>query len=210
MLSHFLLFSITSFLLIIVPGPDTAVTTRNTLLHGRKGGIQTTIGTCLAISIHTTAAAIGLSAIIMKSALAFSIFKYLGAAYLLFMGYKAFRAMRQQKPLPQVAEASETPYSKKSLIAQGFYTNILNPKVAVFFLTFFPQFVLPHTNTTLSFLGLGLLYITIKFVWFLTYIYIINTIRIWIQKPAVQAAMDGMTGAIFVAFGIKLALEKSH
>ncbi|MFJ8235407.1 LysE family translocator [Ureibacillus sp. NPDC094379] len=210
MFSQYIIFAITSFLLIIVPGPDTAVTTRNTLVYGKEAGVQTVLGTCLAITIHTTAAALGLSAIIMKSAIVFSVFKYIGAAYLIYMGVKAFKSLRDHKIQPNDTVKQILPHNHRSLIGQGFYTNILNPKVAVFFLTFFPQFITSDTNVFVSFFTLGLLYIVIKFTWFVTYIYVIDFVRNWMQRPRVQAAMDAVTGIIFVAFGIKLAFEKSN
>ncbi|MDQ0270874.1 LysE family translocator [Cytobacillus purgationiresistens] len=211
MLTNILLFSITSFLLIIVPGPDTAVITRNTIVHKKSGGFKTLMGTLLAISVHTIAAIVGLSAIIMQSAIVFTIFKYVGAAYLIYLGIKALLSIRQRNNTLK-AELEELPDgvqdNRKSLMLQGFSANILNPKVAVFFLTFFPQFVNPQTDTFFTFVMLGVVYLFIKFAWFGLFIYIIDLVRAWMKKEAVKKAIDGLTGAIFIVFGLRLALEE--
>ncbi len=207
MLSSFFLFALTSFLLIIVPGPDTAIVTRNTIVHKTTGGFQTLIGTCLALSIHTTAAVIGLSAIIMQSAVIFTIFKYVGAAYLIYLGVKALFEMKK-RGYGSVDEEEALPSQNKSLMLQGFLTNISNPKVAVFFLTLMPQFVQPGANTIVTFSILGAIYLIIQFLWFVAYIYVINYARVWMKKASVKKAMDGLTGAVFIGFGLRLAFEK--
>ena len=97
MIENYLLFIIMSICLIILPGPDTAMATKNTLVAGKVGGVKTVFGTCIALLIHTLAAVIGLSALIVKSALLFSIFKYVGALYLIYIGIKALLAVRNKE-----------------------------------------------------------------------------------------------------------------
>ncbi|MEG0383941.1 MAG: LysE family translocator, partial [Solibacillus sp.] len=128
------LFIITCVLLIILPGPDTAIVTKNTVVGGRNAGMQTMIGSCIGLVIHTVAAVAGLSAIIVKSAIAFSILKYVGAAYLCYLGIRTLMNMRAKKN--QVDEETLVVAKGNSFFKQGFITNITNPKVAVFFLTF--------------------------------------------------------------------------
>jgi RhtB (resistance to homoserine/threonine) family protein len=208
-LENFFLFVIMCILLILLPGPDTAIATKNTLTVGRTGGFKTIFGTCCALLIHTLAAVVGLSAIIVKSALLFSIFKYFGAAYLVYLGVKTLWALRNNNTAATEMTA-ENKYDNKSCFKQGFLTNLLNPKVAVFFLTFLPQFVDAGSQTFLPFLIMGITYTVLTAVWFLFYIYLLNQIRAFMKKPRTQTAMEGITGTILIGFGIKLALEKAQ
>ncbi|MFK9118865.1 LysE family translocator [Peribacillus frigoritolerans] len=209
-MENFYLFIIMCILLIILPGPDTAIATRNTVTVGISGGFKTMFGTCCALLIHTSAAVFGLSAIIVKSALLFSIFKYVGAVYLVYLGFKTLWGLRNK----QVAAAAETSvnskYENQSCFKQGFLTNLLNPKVAVFFLTFLPQFVNPGNDTFLPFLLMGMTYTVLTALWFVFYIYLLNQISAFMKKPRTQAIFEGITGTVLIGFGIKLAIEKAH
>lgn len=194
--------------LIILPGPDTAITTKNTVTVGRTGGYKTVFGTCCALLIHTAAAVLGLSAIIMKSAMLFSILKYVGAAYLLYLGIKTLWALKFKKESVSIDQSNK--FADSSCFKQGFLTNILNPKVAVFFLTFLPQFVNTDNNTLLSFLLLGITYTVLTAVWSILYVYLINQISAFMKKPRTQLAIEGLTGTILIGFGIKLFFEKAQ
>jgi len=204
---NFYLFVITCVFLIILPGPDTAIMTKNTLTVGKQGGFKTMIGICCALSIHTLTAIVGLSAIIAKSALLFSIFKYIGAVYLIYLGIKSLWTLRNQETTETVVKIK---YKNTSSFKQGFLTNLLNPKIAVFFLTFLPQFVNPGSHTFMPFLILGMTYIVLTIVWYLFYIYLLNQISAFMKKPKTQKAIEGITGTILIGFGIKLALEKAR
>lgn len=208
-MENFYLYVIMCILLIILPGPDTAITTKNTITFGRSGGIKTMFGSCCALLIHTSAAVVGLSAIIVKSALLFSVFKYVGAVYLVYLGIKTLLALRVREEASTTSERrTNSKYESKSCFKQGFLTNILNPKVAVFFLTFMPQFLNSSNNTFIPFLIMGITYTVLTTVWFLFYIYLINQISTFMKKPKTQTFIEGMTGTILIGFGIKLALEK--
>jgi RhtB (resistance to homoserine/threonine) family protein len=209
-MENFYLFVIMSILLIILPGPDTAITTKNTLAVGRNGGLQTLLGTCCALLIHTSAAVLGLSAIIVKSALLFSVFKYVGAVYLVYLGVKTLWSLRKKEVSASVGMNSKNQFEHTSCFKQGFLTNILNPKVAVFFLTFLPQFVDPGSNTLLPFLLMGMTYAVLTAIWFFLYVYLIHQINAFMKKPKTQSIIEGITGTILIGFGIKLALEKAH
>ncbi|MGG0454312.1 LysE family translocator [Priestia megaterium] len=207
MVENFYLFIITCVFLIILPGPDTAIMTKNTLTVGKQGGFKTMIGICCALSIHTLTAIVGLSAIIAKSALLFSIFKYIGAVYLIYLGIKSLWTLRNQETTETVVKIK---YKNTSSFKQGFLTNLLNPKIAVFFLTFLPQFVNPGSHTFMPFLILGMTYIVLTIVWYLFYIYLLNQISAFMKKPKTQKVIEGITGTILIGFGIKLALEKAR
>jgi RhtB (resistance to homoserine/threonine) family protein len=208
-IENFGLFVIMCILLIILPGPDTAIATKNTLTVGRTGGFKTVLGTCCALLIHTLAAVVGLSAIIVKSAFLFSVFKYFGAVYLVYLGIKTLWALKQNKTTASDIPA-ESKYEGKSCFKQGFLTNLLNPKVAVFFLTFLPQFVESGSQSFIPFLIMGITYMLLTALWFLFYIYLLDQIRAFMKKPRTQNVIEGITGTVLIGFGIKLALEKAH
>ncbi|MGG0657645.1 LysE family translocator [Rummeliibacillus pycnus] len=208
-MEQYWLFVTMCILLILLPGPDTAIATKNTLTIGKKGGLKTILGTCCALLIHTFAAVVGLSAIIAKSAFVFSIFKYVGGAYLIYLGVKSFISMRKQKRDMEMLEEVEMKYDDRSCFKQGFLTNLLNPKVAVFFLTFLPQFVDPKNHSFLPFVWMGLTYLALTAIWFIFYILLLNAIRTFMMKPQTQMVIEGTTGIVLVGFGIKLALEKN-
>lgn len=209
-MENFYLFLFMCVCLIILPGPDTAIVTKNTISIGKIGGLKTAFGTCCALLIHTSAAILGLSAIIVKSALLFSIFKYVGAIYLTYLGIKALWSLKKKDETASVEMNAEGRFHSTSCFKQGFLTDLLNPKVAVLFLTFLPQFVVPGTNTFIPFLIMGITYTVLTAIWFLLYVYLINHISVFMKKPKTQKMIEAITGTILIGFGIKLALEKVH
>ncbi|MCQ6530960.1 LysE family translocator, partial [Bacillus mycoides] len=202
-------FIIMSICLIILPGPDTAMATKNTLIAGKIGGVKTVFGTCVALLIHTLAAVIGLSALIVKSALLFSIFKYVGAVYLVYIGIKALLAVRNTEDLNTNDVPINNDNKHTSCFRQGFLTNLLNPKIAVFFLTFLPQFLNPNHNTFIQLLVMGLTYLILTVIWFAFYIFLIDKISAFMKKPKTQRYIQGITGIVLIGFGIKLAFERN-
>ena len=210
MIENYFLFIIMSICLIILPGPDTAMATKNTLVAGKVGGVKTVFGTCVALLIHTLAAVIGLSALIVKSALLFSIFKYVGALYLIYIGIKALLAVRNKEGVNTNDVAISNDNKHTSCFRQGFLTNLLNPKIAVFFLTFLPQFLNPSHNTFIQLLIMGLTYLILTVIWFAFYIFLIDKISAFMKKPKTQRYIQGLTGIVLIGFGIKLAFEKNN
>jgi RhtB (resistance to homoserine/threonine) family protein len=201
------LFVLMSILLIILPGPDTGLTTQNTITYGREGGFKTVLGISSGLIIHTLAAVFGLSTIIVKSALLFSVFKYVGAVYLIYLGVTSLRSLKKGNEVSSDGDV-QTKYQNKSTFRQGFLTNLLNPKVAVFFLTFLPQFLSPGSKPFLQLLFMGMTYTVLTVIWLLLYVYLIDNICTWMKKPSTQRAIQGISGLVLVTFGIKLALEK--
>ncbi|HDR7951603.1 TPA: LysE family translocator [Bacillus toyonensis] len=210
MIENYLLFIIMSICLIILPGPDTAMATKNTLVAGKMGGVKTVFGTCVALLIHTLAAVIGLSALIVKSALLFSIFKYVGALYLIYIGIKALLAVKNKEGVNTNDVSINNDKEHTSCFRQGFLTNLLNPKIAVFFLTFLPQFLNPSHNTFIQLLVMGLTYLVLTIIWFAFYIFLIDKISAFMKKPRTQRYIQGLTGIVLIGFGIKLAFEKNN
>ena len=204
-MENYLVYIVLCILLIILPGPDTAIVTKNTLVVSRRAGFETMFGTLTALMIHTTFAIVGLSAIIVQSAKLFTVIKFVGAIYLIYLGVKTFIAMTKRKA-PTAIQTS-TP-SKSSNYFQGFFTNLLNPKVAVFFLTFLPQFVANPNEPIIPFLILGITYTVLTLVWFIFYITLLSQIRAFMNKPTTQKWMEGITATVLVGFGIQLAAGK--
>ena len=205
-MENFYLFVIMSAMLILLPGPDTAIVTKNTLAGGSTKGIHTLLGTTCALLIHTLAAVAGLSAIIVKSAVLFSFFKYAGALYLVYLGVKSILSLRKSSLTEELSQDNK--YKNKSYFKQGFLTNILNPKVAVFFLTFLPQFVNTGSDPLAPFLLMGITYAVLTAVWFLLYIFLIDQISTFMKKPNTTKVLEALTGTVLIGFGIKLAFEK--
>ncbi|RHW33961.1 LysE family translocator [Lysinibacillus yapensis] len=209
-MENYYLFLFMCMVLIILPGPDTAIATKNTLTLGKSGGLQTMLGTCCALLIHTSAAILGLSAIVAKSAFLFSIFKYAGAIYLVYLGIKTLLSLRKKEEREGDEQKAEIQFEQTSCFKQGFLTNILNPKVAIFFLTFFPQFVDTGGNTFMPFLIMGITYAVLTALWFVFYIYLIHQVSAFMKKPKTQTFVEGLTGTVLIGFGLKLALEKGN
>lgn len=199
-----------SIFFIILPGPDTAIATKNTVTAGKAGGLKTVIGICCSLLIHTSAAVLGLSAIILKSALLFSVLKYVGAVYLIYLGVRTLWSLKKKEVAANVEMNAKSKMVSPSCFKQGFLTNLLNPKVAILFLTFFPQFVEPVSNSFFPFIIMGTTYTVLTALWSILYVYLINHISAFMKKPKTQNIIEGITGTILICFGIRLFIENPH
>jgi threonine/homoserine/homoserine lactone efflux protein len=195
-------FLCASMALTISPGPDNIFVITQGITRGRQAAIVTALGMCSGVSIHTTAAAFGISAIFYSSALAFNLVKYAGAGYLLYLAWKTLRSstaltLAPHESLPAVA-----------LFRRGFIMNVLNPKVALFFLAFLPQFVYPAAgNIPLQMLLLGGIFMVQAVVIFSLIGWFSGSIgRQLIAKPHVAKYFDRLTAGVFASMGLKLAL----
>jgi RhtB (resistance to homoserine/threonine) family protein len=200
------LFLAAGILLNLTPGPDTAYILGRSIAQGREAGIASALGICVGSIFHSCAAALGLSAILATSAVAFAAIKLLGGAYLIFFGIKMLLDRRRQLSLP-------SNFRRRTTIAafrQGVLTNVLNPKVALFFLAFLPQFIDPASNMKVfAFLMLGLTFVTTGTTWCLILAWFASafserlrtneTIGQWLNRAA---------GALFVFLGLRLATAK--
>lgn len=204
--NYFFFVSMT-LLLVLIPGPDIGILTQNTVAYGKKTGYKTIFGLSVGLVCHTLAAVFGLSAIILQSALFFSIFKYVGVIYLIYIGVIGIWSSRKKKE--PSSESRDSKFTNKSPYLQGFLTDLLNPKVAILFMTFFPQFLdTSGFKPFMQFLIMGLTYTVVTILWSLGYVTLIGYIRFWLEKPSVQRVIQGVTGLVLIGFGIKLALEK--
>src|SRR3954470_17537144 len=164
-------FAIAALVLIMLPGPDQALITRNALVGGRRGGLLTMLGGVLGLTVHAGAAALGLSALLLASATAFTVLKIVGAVYLLWLAAQMLWSAARSRRVPVAPAAPAASARRSAYLRQGFLSNALNPKVALFFVTFLPQFLSadsgsPRTEALLLSGIFGLLYLA----WFGLYI----------------------------------------
>lgn len=207
-MNDFFTFLVLSLFVVMSPGIDTALITKRTISDGRKAGYQIALGITIGCLVHTVAAAFGLSAILMNSAIAFEVVKYVGAVYLIYLGLSSFMS-KQKKNDTSIANTA-TNEMKKSAFNQGLFSNVLNPKVALFFLTFLPQFITTGTNATQQLIVMGVIYSVLSIAWFFVYVFFINYLRKFLLSPKIQRTMDKVTGLVLIGFGIKLAFGKQH
>ncbi|WP_282032859.1 LysE family translocator [Metabacillus indicus] len=207
-MNDFFTFIVLSLFVVMSPGIDTALITKRTISGGKRDGFKMALGITAGALVHTFAAAFGLSAVLMQSAAAFEIVKYIGAAYLIYLGVTSF--ISKEKNNEQRLENQKEIHAKGSAFKQGFFSNILNPKVAIFFLTFLPQFVNTHSHAAKQLILMGIIYTLMCIVWFIVFVIFINYLRKWLMTPRVQSMMDKATGIVLIAFGLKLALERQH
>lgn len=202
--STLLYFLGASVALTIAPGPDNIFVITQGIARGRKPAIVTALGMCSGISVHTTAAAFGISAVFYSSVVAFNIVKYAGAAYLLYLAYKTLRERSAIKL--SIADDRAAP----ALFKRGFIMNVLNPKVAMFFLAFLPQFVTPNTGSVpLQMLLLGLIFMVQAVVIFSLIGYFSGSIGSFIlARPRIAKYFDRLTAGVFASLGIRLALAE--
>ena len=203
-----ILFLTTSLLLILVPGPDMIYVVTRGVAQGRKASLISAAGVCTGICVHTTFAALGLSALLTRSAVAFSAVKYAGAAYLIYLGAKAL--LGREVLAAQEGSANVPCVGSLKLYRQGVVSNVLNPKVALFFLAFLPQFVNKSgEGVGIQMLLLGLLF-TLMTQAVLTGVALFSgTIGQWIRrKPGVARIVSRITGSVLIALGLRLTLPE--
>lgn len=200
------------FLLNVTPGPDTAYIVGRSVAQGRAAGVMSSLGVSAGCCVYALATAFGLTALLAASPIAFSIIKYAGAAYLVWLGLRmiltTFRPGPGEGTAAAPAPADIRARGLRALFMQGFLTNVLNPKVILFFLSFFPQFVDPKAgHQAAAFLVLGAIMIVMTTIW--------NTLVAWLagtltrrvsQAPRLKCWLDRVVGTAFIGLGARLAL----
>jgi threonine/homoserine/homoserine lactone efflux protein len=205
-IQHFALFLAAGILLNLTPGPDTVFILGRTLAGGRRAGIASALGIGVGSIFHTFAAALGLSAFLATSAWAFTAVKWLGACYLIILGVKTCL----QKGVELSASRQPAPADARAAFRQGILTNVLNPKVALFFLAFLPQFIDPSAAAKVpAFLILGFTFVTTGTIWCLILAWFAGGISARLRRNEQLAVwMNRSLGALFVALGIRLATSR--
>jgi threonine/homoserine/homoserine lactone efflux protein len=202
-----LTFAIAALVLIMLPGPDQALITRNALTGGRHGGLLTMTGGVLGSAVHAGAAALGLSALLLASASAFTVLKIAGAAYLLFLAAQMLWSARRSPHSPELHQAVEAPVRRRwSYLRQGFLSNALNPKVALFFVTFLPQFLSPDSGSPRAqALLLSAIFAALYLAWFGVYVALVDRLGRWLRRPRVKARIEQVTGVLLATVAVRLA-----
>ena len=185
--------------MIITPGQDTALTIRNTLAAGRRGGVVTALGVVSGQATWALAASAGLSAVLLASKPVFTGLRLVGAAYLVFLGGQALLAAARGRPV--VAGGRE---KRRASYRQGVLSNLGNPKMVVFFTSLLPQFASSFGGMLL----LGLVFASITLAWLTLYAFAVARARAVLLRSPVRRALDGLAGVVLVSFGLRLAAER--
>ena len=209
-ITHFGFFLVAVLLLNATPGPDTAYIVGRSVAQGRGAGLMSALGISAGCCVHALACAFGLTAVLAASATAFTVVKLVGAAYLIYLGVRmVFAKQAAGDDAPQAASrAAAKPL--RQLFLQGFWTNVLNPKVVLFFVSFFPQFVSADSpRKALAFLTLGAVFVAMSTVWNGFVAWIAGSVsRRFAGKPGVKKWLDRTVGSAFVGLGLKLATSQ--
>jgi len=196
-----------SALLAVAPGPDTAITTRNALVGGRRAGFFTILGVAFGLSVWTLATGAGVAALLRASEPAFVALKLAGAIYLAVLGVQAILAAVRKPPPGPAAGVVRREISTRVALRQGAVTNLGNPKIAVFFTSFLPQFTPAQHATFAALVVLGLLFCLVGLSWLSLYVLVVARIGDFLRRPGPRRVLDGFTGLVLVGFGIRLAAE---
>ncbi|WP_371379900.1 LysE family translocator [Sporomusa aerivorans] len=198
---HYEMFLIAGILLNITPGSDTIYILSRSISQGRTAGIYSVLGIISGCAVHTLLAALGLSVILAKSALAFMLVKLAGALYLGYLGVTTLLSKNNS-----LAPLSENVMSGEKIYVQGLLTNVLNPKVALFFLSFMPQFIDPHNSYgTVPFMILGITFLTTGTIWCLGLVLFSARVTAFLRANDTAANwMNKVCGCIYLLLGIKL------
>lgn len=193
---------------VVSPGPDLVMAIRNSVLHARRAGVMTAIGFGLGVIVHVTYTIAGLAAVIAKSVLLFSILKYVGAAYLFYVGIKALRSKGMDASAATTEAGPITHMSDLQALRSGFITNLFNPKATMFFLALFSQIIHPSYSIMVQ-AAFGLTCVLMVMGWF-------SLVAVVLSTPAFKAKflraskwIDRTCGGFFIALGVRLALTKA-
>jgi threonine/homoserine/homoserine lactone efflux protein len=200
-LAHLLAFAAVSGVIVVLPGPDMALVLQNGLARSRRAALETAIGINAGLVVWAAAAAVGIAALLQASEPAFEALRLAGAAYLVWLGLRALRAASRGAPLARAPNRRASPFR------QGLLCNLLNPKVALVFTTLIPQFV-GSTGGLAETLLLASVFIAMGLVWLTGYALLVARVGAVLRRSAVRRTLSALTGAVLVAFGVRVAAER--
>jgi len=209
-MDSFLAFFSVSVIVIVTPGPDTAVTICNSLIGGRSGGVLTALGIASGQTIWAVATSIGIVTLLVASEPLFLTVKYAGAAYLAFLGAQALR----EAVWPAVASARDVRPRRKSRLTrltafrQGLVSDLGNPKMALFFASLLPQFVPAGDETFWAFLRLGAVFAVMTFAWLALYAAVVARAGDILRRPSIRRGIEAVTGTALIGLGLRIATER--
>jgi threonine/homoserine/homoserine lactone efflux protein len=194
-------------LVIVTPGPDTALTVRNALLGGRGAGVATAVGVAAGLAVWTTLASAGIAALLVASEPAFVAVKLVGAAYLVLLGAQTL--VHAWRGRPREDGGQEAARLRPGVAArQGLLNDLANPKIAVFFTTLLPQFAPAHGPAFATLFALGLLFCAMTFAWLCVYSVAVAHAGRALRRPRIRRVLDAVMGATLVALGVRVAVER--
>lgn len=203
-----LAFTLVAALMTISPGPDTMLVVRNALRGGRRDGLLTVAGICSGLFVHAMLSAAGISAILMYSATAFTVMKVAGACYLAWLGIQSLRAATDAPRISRDAIANAPSLAASRSFREGLLTNVLNPKVIVFYLALVPQFIGPGEAVLPRYLLLTAIHYLEGILWLGGVAMLVARSRTIFLRPAWKRWLDAACGTILVALGVRLALQR--
>lgn len=202
-----LAFSAAAAVLTLLPGPDTFLVLRNTVRHGRRAGLLTTLGICPGVFVHATVSALGMAAVLRHAPWGWGLLQALGAAYLTLLGVRSLRDAYRLHRHPEGVELRDAvamPVARRLL--EGFLSNILNPKTMVFYMAFLPQFLRPDDPVWSTSLLLTSLHWLEGMLWLGFLVLALGRVRVWLLRPSTLAGLELLSGLLLVGFGARLAL----
>lgn len=197
-------FVAVAVLVILTPGPDMALMTRNALAGGRRAALFTGLGITLGLLIWTAASVIGLVAVLAASAAAFTIVKLAGAVYLVYLGIRTLLSLRGASA---VDGAGAPTRAQGSPFRQGLFTNLLNPKIAVLFTSLIPQFVEPGPSAPMQSLVLATVFVSLGLLWLMAYALLATAFADTLRLPAFRRALSAIAGVVLIGLGLRMATE---
>jgi RhtB (resistance to homoserine/threonine) family protein len=203
--SALLAFGAVAALLTVTPGLDTMVVLRSALLSGRRAGMLAGLGICLGVLLWGVASALGVSALLATSRVAFDVLRIAGGAYLVWIGARALWSARHEEAAFEVG--TRKPRSAAAAFRIGLLTNLLNPKVGVFYVTLLPQFVPSGAPVLPLTLGMAAIHAFEGIVWFALIVLLLGRIRGWVLNPTVSRRLNQLSGVTFIGFGLRIAVE---
>ncbi|HET9093566.1 MAG TPA: LysE family translocator [Solirubrobacteraceae bacterium] len=205
---HLLVYVGVVVAIALLPGPDTAVVTRNALVHGREAALGSAVGVNIGLSVWTLATALGVAAILRSSATVYDALKLIGALYLIWIGVRTLWASRRaQAGVDEETRAARALDARGGLL-QGVVSNLANPKVGIFFTSLLPQFVSAHHSALVQMLMLGAIFIVFNVVWMSSYALAAVRLAHVLSRRRVKAVIDRVSGLVLVGVGIRLATER--
>lgn len=208
MLATLVAFIGVSIFILITPGPDTALTLRNTLIGGRRTGLFTALGVAIGLSIWAFATSLGLVALIVASEPVFVAVKYAGAAFLICLGARSLVSAWRGAPDTATARAAPRILSPWGGLSQGVASNLSNPKIAVLFTSLLPQFATTGEGAFASLLLLGLSFCAMTFCWLTLYAVAVARLGDVLRRRHVRRAIEAVTGGVLIALGVRIVAEQ--
>ena len=206
--SQVIAFTIVAMAMTMVPGADTMLVVRNVLRGGRRDGFVTVTGICSGLYVHALLSALGVSVILTQSAAAFTVMKIAGACYLVWLGLQSLRGAARKTPAQPVDAVSRAVVTPARCFREGFLTNVLNPKVAVFYLALLPQFIKPMDPVLLKSLLLTAIHFVLGILWLGAVAWLVDRSRTFFLKPSMRRWLDAICGSLLIGLGLRLAMER--